>query len=882
MRLTHIRALPGPNVYLDRPVLWAVLELEALTARESHEFSGFVARLLARLPGLREHHCAKGEPGGFVERLEGGTYFGHIVEHAAIELQNLAGVAVAFGKTLYAGADGRYDVIVEYKCEPFARFLLPVALDLVEALREDRPYPLEEKLGEARRILADSALGPSTQAIVDAAQRRGIPWVRLDDDNLVQLGHGIHRRVIAATQTDRTSVVASDIACDKELTKRLLSQAAIPVPRGTLARSREEAVAALDELTPPLAVKPLDGNHGRGVSLQLETPEQLAQAFDLAAQVARAVIVEECFEGRDYRAVVVNGRLVAVSERVPAHVVGDGERTIAELIERENQDPLRGDGHSKPLTKITIDALAECFLSRCGRRLEHVPRAGERVFLRETANMSTGGTARDVTDAVHPGVARMCERVARLIGLDICGIDLMLPDIAQPVPAHGAGIIEVNAAPGIRMHHHPAAGQPRDVGGAIIDMLFPTGDGRIPITSVTGTNGKTTVTRMIGHVLGAAGKRVGMTTTDGIYIDGHCVAQGDLTGFHSARAVLADPAVEVAVLETARGGIVRRSLGYDWSDVGILTNIQGDHLGQDGIETLNDLLWVKSLVAERVRAGGTIVLNADDERLAALPEEPRIGRLSHKIAFVALSDDNPVIRHHLAAGGTAYFAEDGWLVEAASDHRERFGRLATLPCTFGGAARFQITNVLLAVAACRAQGITPQAAATALTSFQADRGNPGRMNLFRVGRGHVIVDYAHNAGAFEALAELTAQWTDRRITGVFTVPGDRLDDQIEEVGRLAARCFDRLIIREDADTRGRRPGEVAQLLYGAVRNEAPDKECRIIPDEGGALITALEEMEEREIILFVYEKHSEPHLNLLRRYGSQSVTMIESRALQTS
>jgi cyanophycin synthetase len=875
MRFDSIRALPGPNVYVDRPVLWACIELETLTERESHEFPGFVPRLLERLPGLREHHCAKGMPGGFVERLHGGTYFGHIVEHVALELQNLAGVCVSLGKTLYAGAPGRYDMIVEYRNEPAARFLLPVALDLVQALLDDRPYPLEDRLCEAQRLRADTELGPSTQAIVDAAQRRGIPWLRLNDAGLVQLGYGVHRRLIAATQSDRTSSVASDVACDKALTKRLLAQAAIPVPRGIVARTRADAVAALEELTPPLVVKPLDGNQGRGISLRLCTAEEVARAFDLAVEVASSVIVEEFFEGRDYRVVVVDGKLAAASERMPAHVIGDGECTIAQLIERENLHPQRGHGHTRPLTCITVDALVEALLVRSGRRLDHILRRGERVFLRETANLSTGGTARDVTGEVHPSVARMCERAARIIGLDICGIDLLLPDIGQPVPAEGAGIVEVNAAPGIRMHHHPAQGEPRDVGGAIVSMLFPSGNGRVPITSVTGTNGKTTVTRLIGHILGATGKTVGMTTTDGIWIGGDCVAHGDLTGFHSARSVLADPAVEVAVLETARGGIVRRSLGYDWSDVGVLTNIQADHLGQDGIETINDLLWVKSLVAERVRAGGTVVLNADDERLAELPDEPRLRRLPRRIVYFSTAADHPVVRRHVGLGGTAFFVEHGWLVEANPQRSQRIVRAASVPVTLRGTARFQIANALAAAAACRAQGLSIEETAAGLASFQSDN-NPGRMSLFQLGRGYLVVDYAHNSGAFEALLEVTGQWTDRRVTGVFTMPGDRPDELILETGRLAARCFDRLIIREDEDLRGRRPGEVSKLLAAVVREEAPEKECRIIRDESEALRTALAEMDDGEVVLLFYEKYSDRHLSLLRRHGATPASSIDA------
>lgn len=878
MRLESIRTLPGPNVYIDRPVVRVRIELEELTDKESSEFPGFTDRLLERLPGLREHHCAKGEPGGFVERLEGGTYFGHIVEHTAIELSQQAGIDVTYGKTLYAGAPGRYDMIVEYKNEPAIRFLLPVAKELVEAVLRDAPYPLDARLAEARRIVAHTELGPSTRAIVDAAERRGIPWIRLNEGSLVQLGQGIHRRTIEATQSDRTSATAVDIACDKEMTKHLLDAAAIPVPRGILARSREQAVAALDELRAPLVIKPLDGNQGKGISLRLHTPEDLAGAFDLAAAVARPVIVEEYFAGRDYRIVVINGKMVAAAERVPAHVIGDGRQSIRALVEAANRDPRRGEGHEKPLTQIVVDAIAEAYLQRQGRTLGDVPAAGERVFLRETANLSTGGTACDVTDRVHPSIARMCERAARVIGLDICGVDLIVPDIGRPLPSDGgAGIVEVNAAPGIRMHHHPSSGKPRDVGAAIVDMLFPAGsNGRIPTVAITGTNGKTTVTRMIAHAVGATGRTVGMTTTDGIWIGNECIARGDLTGFHSARVVHSDPTVEMAVLETARGGIVRRSLGYDWSDVGVLTNVQADHLGQDGIETVDDLLWVKALVAERVRPGGTIVLNADDERLAKLPDRPRIRRHPRTICFFSLSDENPVVQRHLAAGGTAYFVRDGHLVEATGNAVRPIVPESALPCTFGGLARFQTANALAALAACRALGLNLAQAATALRRFGGAGDNPGRMNVYRVERGYVIVDYGHNPGAFEALCSLTAAYPERTITGIFTAPGDRTNELIEATARRAAHCFDRLIIREDEDLRGRRAGEVPEMLYRVVRAEAPDKPCRIIRNEAAALRTALEQMEEDELIVFFYEKQTEPSLSVLGQFGGHPVTAIDS------
>jgi cyanophycin synthetase len=879
MKLASIRALPGPNIYIHRPVLKARIELEHLTEKESTDFPGFTERLLHELPGLRDHHCAKGEPGGFVERLHGGTYFGHIVEHVTLELGCLAGAPAHFGRTVYAGAPGRYDMLIEYSNESVTRYLLPVAMDLVEAFVQGAPYSLREKLAEAQEIVSQTELGPSTKAIVDAAQRRGIPWFRLTEGSFVQLGYGAQRKHIMATQSDRTSIIAVEVACDKALTKKLLDDAGIPVPRGLLVRNREEAHAALRELQVPLAVKPLDGNQGKGVSLQVTTAEELAAAYDKAAVYSSKVIVEECLTGKDYRLVVVGGRLVAASERLPAHVIGDGVSTIATLIERENSNPQRGEGHEKPLTRISVDQAVLTCLRRVGLTLDGVPAAGRRIFLRETANLSTGGTARDVTDEVHPAVVRIGERAARIVGLDICGIDLITPDISQPLPPTGAGIVEVNAAPGIRMHHHPSEGKPRDVGAAVIDMLYPSGaSGRIPIISITGTNGKTTVTRMIAHALQCTGAHVGMTTTDGISIDGHCVVEGDRTGFHSARAVLADPLVEIAVLETARGGIVRRSLGYDWSDIGVLTNIQPDHFGQDGIECLEDLIFVKSLVAERVRAGGTLVLNADDENLARLPDNPRVRKLPRHIIYFSLVRNNPVILAHRRSGRPAFFLDQGWLVEAVGDVETRVAHEKDIPVTLGGVAKFQIANVLAALAACRAQGMRAEDVVRALADFDSNGTNQGRMNLYRVNEGYVLVDYGHNPGAFQAIGDLVKAWPHRRITGIFTAPGDRSDDLIKEVARQAAHCFDRLIVREDDNLCGRQPGEVAEVISQVIRHEAPDKECRLVLQEAQALTMALRTMQQGEIIVFFYEKQTEPCLEILRRYGAEPAKFIDAAA----
>ncbi|MDQ3906830.1 MAG: cyanophycin synthetase, partial [Acidobacteriota bacterium] len=654
MKIEGIRTLAGPNIYTHSPALLMRLNLGDLDGRESRDIADFNRRLLALLPGLREHHCARGRRGGFVERLEEGTYFGHVVEHVALELTQLAGVGVTHGKTRRAGEPRRYNVVVEYRAEKGTRLLLERAVGVVESLARGGACSLEETLREARKLIADTELGPSTRAIVESAERRGIPWARIGDGSLVQLGHGRRRKLIQAATTEGTSAVACEVASDKDLTKELLARVSIRVPRGKIVIDEEEAVAALGELGGPVVAKPLDGRQGRGVSLDLRTAEEVRQGFRHASVYSGQVIIEEQFAGRNYRVLVVGYRVVAASERIPCHVVGDGRSTISELIEIANRDPLRGDGHEKPLTRIVVDEIALAHLRKSGLSLDCVPAAGERVYLRESINLSTGGTARDVTDEVHASVARACERAARVVGLDVCGVDLVLPDIARPLDEQGGGFIELNAAPGLRMHLFPAEGRPRDVGEAIVGTLYPKGaSARVPLISVTGTNGETTVTRLIAHVFAAQDRCVGMTTSDGVWIGGECVERGDATGAESARAVLCDPAVEVAVLETSRGGITRCGLGYDWSDVGVITNIRPDHFDGGDAESVDDLVYVLSLVAERVREGGTLVLNADDEELARLTQIPRVSRVEKRVTYFSLHEDHVLIRKHVGAGGAA-------------------------------------------------------------------------------------------------------------------------------------------------------------------------------------------------------------------------------------
>jgi cyanophycin synthetase len=863
MNIHRFRTLPGPNIFCHRPMLVMELDLGELYAVDSHEVPGFVDRLLACLPGLRDHHCASGQPGGFVKRLYDGTYFGHIVEHVALELTDAVGISTNRGKTVAGDVPGRYLVAVEYRSEPGMRHLLETAVGLVQSLVRDEPYPLEARLQAAREVVAQRALGPSTQAIVDAAERRGIPWTRVSEGSRVRLGTGKTIRHVEATVTDRTSVIAVDLVADKHETKRVLRAAGLPVPQGCVVTSREEAIRCLDDhrtgLTPgisdamtPVVIKPLDGHQGKGVSLNLLNAEQVGEAFDLAAEVSRRVIVEEMLRGNDYRVVVVGGRMVAAAQRIPAHVWGDGRHTVAELIELANHDPRRGNDHEKPMTKIQTDPVVIALLKRQGHTLENVPGSGEMVLLRESANLSTGGEARDVTDRVHPTVRRMCERAARVVGLDVCGVDVVLPDIEQPFTS--GGIVEMNAAPGIRMHHFPAEGSPRDVGGAIVDMLYPTGaPTHIPVISITGTNGKTTVTRMVAHVLRQSGVTVGMTTTDGIWIGEDAVAAGDMTGPWSAGVVLSDPSVDVAVLETARGGIIRGGLGYDWSDVGVITNIQADHLGQDGIESVDDIAAVKRLVAERVRDGGTLVLNADDEQLLKLAVHRRVVERRKQFVYFSLTSDHPALHYHVEKGGTAFVLNDGWIEERSSGGASRLIRAEDVPATLGGTAEFQIANVLAATAASFAAHASREAVVAGLLSFDPCQHGSGRVNVFAVHGGYAVVDYAHNPAAISALCRMARDWAPTRLTLVLGVPGDRSDDLIRQSARAGA-AVDRLIIREDIDTRGRRRGAVADLLGRSARESAPALSIDVIYDEREAVTAATQAMQEGEVVLLLCER----------------------------
>ncbi len=821
MKLEETRVYRGPNLYGYRPVIRLTLDLGELEQHPSDVIPGFVDRLLGDIPTLQEHGCSYGEAGGFIRRLRDGTWFGHILEHVAIELQCLAGTPVTYGKTRgVAGREGVYHVIYSYEEEEVGVRAGEIAFAYLRGILPDGfpdrlapPPDYRHDLDELARLAERVALGPSTRSLVDEAKRRGIPTLRLNTQSLVQLGWGVHQQRIQATVTSRTRHIAVEIAQDKQLTNSLLERAGLPVPRHERARSAEDAIEIANRFGYPVVVKPMDLSHGRGVALNLTTDAAVKDAWEKAYDLSSYVLVEQFCEGNDHRVLVVNGEVVAVAERVPGHVVGDGVSTIGALVERVNADPRRGVGHEKVLTKIEIDHQANRLLEQAGFSLQTVLPKDRLFALRSTGNLSTGGTAVDKTDVIHPDNAEIAVRAATVVGLDVAGIDLICKDISKSVREHGGVIVEVNAAPGFRMHVSPTVGTPRNVAAPVMEMLFPNREtARIPTAAITGTNGKTTTSRMVAHILKMWGKRVGLTTTDGIYIDGERILKGDMTGPWSARVVLTDPTVEAAVLETARGGVLREGLGWDRCDVGCVLNVSADHLGLRGIDTLEDLAFVKRLVVEVVRDHGTSVLNADDPLVAAMKE-----KAEGRIMYFAMSAQNPIVREHVKEGGRAAVLEEGvngqMLALYDGDRHIPVTWTHLIPATLEGKAKFNVQNALAAAAVAFSLGVPLESMRQGLRTFSTSFYQaPGRCNVFDEHPFRVIVDYGHNPAAMAMMVDLVKSLRHERAIGVVQAAGDRRDVDIVELGRIAAGAFDVLVCKEDADRRGRAPGEVASLL----------------------------------------------------------------------
>lgn len=865
----------GPNVYHYHPVMIMKIDLEQYTNTASNEIPGFIDELLKLFPNIKEHTCSKGYAGGFLERLQRGTYFAHIIEHVALELANISGMDVTFGKSRYAGSEGIYDVITRFKNEHGMRQCLQQAFNIIESIVLKKEIHTKDILGHIKSSMDKNNLGPSTMALIVAAKKRGIPVRPMGEASLIELGYGKNRRRLQTAVSDHTSLISTEIAQDKNLTKTILHDAFIPVPKGFVID--ENYLTELDSLQPPYVVKPLDGNHGNGVCLRLKSKEEVIASIELAKKFSKSILIEEMCDGNDYRALIVGGQMVAAAERRPPTLIADGESTIESLLKELNSDPRRGEGHEKVMTKIPVDEILEICLADQGMKLKSVPLKGKAVLLRRNANLSSGGSAIDVTEKMHPEVKTACERAARLVGLDICGIDFIHADVTRPI-SEGFKIIEVNAGPGLRMHLAPSEGVARPVAEHIVKLLYPeASSARIPIVAVTGTNGKTTVTRLIHKLFSQQkGICIGMTNTEGIWIGSDRIATGDMTGPQSANTVLMDPKIDAAVLEVARGGILRAGLGYDWADIAVITNITADHLGQDGLETIEDLIWVKSLVAERVREGGTLVLNADSPEALSMMELDRIKKREKNYFLFSTDAKNKRLVNHISNGGDACWIDNKMIYVQQKKHKFKIGSIKDIPLTLGGAARFQVANVLAAVSAATAHELKPDEIMNGLTSFNANSENSGRMNMYKFRLGHIIVDYGHNKDAMLACGDLINQLDYKKKTVVIGLPGDRSNELLISTAATVSKYFDRFVIREDEDLRGRKQGEVANLIINEILRYKPNAEIEVELKEYNAILRTMQSMQENELVFIFFDVWANIE-NTVLRYETNSIEALTTQ-----
>ncbi len=873
LRVLSTRVYRGPNYWSYGPAVHLQVDLGVLEEFPTNLLPGFTDALLRLLPGVGDHSCSRRKSGGFAERLHEGTWLGHVSEHIALELQRQTGAEVSRGKTRStAGRPGVYDVIYSFADETVGVAAGELAVRLVNHLvqAEDGFEPTEEIEGLVR-LAQRAAFGPSTQSLVDEAVSRDIPWMRLNSGSLVQLGQGVHAQRIRATMTSQTGSLAVDIAGDKEMTLQLLAAAGLPVPQSKAVRTLEGAIEVARRIGYPVVVKPADGNHGRGVGLNLQDEAALTKAYDLAKEESRRgwVVVESYLVGNDYRFLVVGGRMVAAAERVPAHVVGDGTHTVAELVDITNSDPRRGVGHEKVLTRITLDDAADEVLTGQGFSRDSVLPQGQMVKLTLTGNMSTGGISIDRTMDAHPDNVEIAEEAARVVGLDVAGIDFMAVDITEPVREVGGGIVEVNAAPGFRMHTHPTIGEPQYVAKPVIDLLFPPGaPSRIPIIAITGTNGKTTTSRMVAHIFKGLGRKVGMTSTDGIVIDERLVIRADASGPKSARMVLQNPRVDFAVFEVARGGLLREGLGYERNDVAVVLNVAPDHLGLGGIDTIEQLAAVKQVIVEAVPRNGFAVLNADDPLVAKMARS-----CSGDVVWFTMSAPGSAewtrVDDHCRRGGRAVVLEHGDLGDMiVIKHGRRSMQLAwthLLPATFGGKAVMNVQNAMAAAGAAFAAGAPLHDIRQGLRTFSTSYYlAPGRLNMTEIDGITVVVDYAHNAAGLRLLGDFVDKLSEhspddlmrhRRI-GVIATAGDRRDEDLRELGEVAAQHFDIMVVREDKRLRGREAGDAAALIVEGAGRGGRVQAVETVLDEIEATRRALDLASAGDLVVICVDSHA--------------------------
>ena len=850
MKILGIQVLKGPNIWSTnrKKLIQMRLDLEDLEHRPTNKIDGFRERIEKLMPSLYTHRCSPGYEGGFFERVDEGTWMGHVIEHIALELQSLAGMETGFGRTRETKTPGIYNVVFSYIEETVGVYAAEASVSIAEKLIAGEDYDIENDVMTMKKMRERERFGPSTASIVEEAVARKIPFIRLNKSSLVQLGYGVNQVRFRATMTDKTSSIAVDLAGNKDETKRILQEQAIPVAKGLTISTDEDLEIALDKIGFPLVFKPLNGNHGKGATINVKTREEAVEAFAYAQKYSYRVIVERFITGHDFRVLVIDNRMVAAAQRVPAHIVGDGLNTVNKLIEIENSDPRRGYGHENVLTEINIDRDTLDLLDKKGYTLDTIPEKSEIVYLKSTANLSTGGTSIDVTDMVHPQNVFMCERIARVIGLDICGIDIMANNLTELLTENGGVVLEVNAAPGFRMHLAPSEGLPRNVAAPVIDMLYPPGkSARIPIIAVTGTNGKTTTTRLIAHIVKNNGFRVGFTTSDGVYIQNSMLLKGDTTGPISAEFVLKDPTVEFAVLETARGGILRSGLGFAHCDIAVITNIQEDHLGISDIHTLEDLARVKAVVLNSVKNDGWAILNADNKHCVKIGKDARCN-----VAYFSLDEKNPVIKDHCQKGGIAAIYENGFITIKKGDWKIRIEKVTHVPITFNGTVSFMTQNVLAASLATFVWGFKIEDIRLSLETFiPSVAQTPGRMNIFELKDCKIMVDFAHNPDGLRGIKDFLSTLDVKHSTGIISGTGDRRDEDLREIGRISAQMFDNVIICQEKYLRGRSREEMISLLVDGLKEVKPEIDIQIINKSKEAFDYAVNNIETGTFITII-------------------------------
>lgn len=848
MKIENIRVFEGRNIYSHKKCIRMDVDLEGYSNISSKEIQEFNKTLLNYVPELREHCCCVGKKGGFVERLYEGTYLSHICEHVIIALQNRIGIDVSYGKAREIEGE-KYYIIYQYKYKNMAIECGKIAVDLINNIINGKRYNIKTKTRELVCLLKTEELGPSTLSIIQEAKKRNVPVTKIGEDSMFQLGYGIKGKTIEATICNSTSAVSVDIACDKLLSKNILMNQCIPVAEGYKVKNYIDLLFKAEKLGYPVVLKPRFGNQGKGVVVNIKNQKELVNAYSIVNKKFQDIMIEKYINGKDYRACVVDGKVVAVAQRIPPYIIGNGKSTICELIKELNRDQRRGDGHEKPLTKVKIDKDLKNNINKEGYTLGYILPEGYKLELRHNANLSTGGVAIDCTDLICTETREVCERVAKAIGLNICGIDICCSDISKPLKEN-EGIMEVNAAPGIRMHQYPYKGKSRNVAKAIVDMMFKEYDGNIPIISITGTNGKTTTTRLIAHILSFSGKKVGMTTTGGIYINNKCINKGDTTGYYSAKTVLTNKEVEVAVLELARGGLIRDGLPYDLADVGIITNVTEDHLGLGGINTLEDMAYVKALVGEAVKKDGYVVINADDEASISI-----INRIKSKIILFTKNKNNPIISQYLDNKNLVLYLDEDTIYLKKLNKNEEIINVNKIPITLGGKLIYNVENAMAAIAALIALGLDVNTIRQGLESFSNEEQNPGRFNMYNVHGTNVILDYGHNIEGYKVVLESIKKINHKRIIGVVGVPGDRTNSSTLKVGNICGENFDYVYIKEDRDKRGRKHGEIADLLKkGILETGFKNSKLNIILDEEEALKKAIEFSNPGDLVIMFFEE----------------------------